>query len=50
MADLIVFGADWCADCRRSKRVLDETGLAYRYRDLEEEPGAAAEAEQAEEE
>ena len=46
MADLIVFGADWCGDCRRSKRVLDESGLAYLYRDLEEEPGAAAEAEE----
>lgn len=44
MADVIVFGADWCPDCRRSKRVLDGLGIAYLYRDLEVEPEAADEA------
>ena len=42
---LTVFGADWCSDCRRSKRLLDRLAVPYLYRDLEEEPAAAAEAE-----
>ena len=41
---LTVFGADWCSDCRRSKRLLDRLAVPYLYRDLEEEPAAAAEA------
>ncbi|MCU0301793.1 MAG: glutaredoxin family protein [Candidatus Nanopelagicales bacterium] len=45
MADVTVYGADWCPDCRRSKRLLDRLGVAYLYRDLDAEPGAAQEAE-----
>ena len=45
MADITVFGAEWCPDCRRTKRALDAAGVAYDYRDLEAEPDAAAEAE-----
>jgi glutaredoxin-like protein len=30
-----MFGADWCSDCRRSKKVLDESGVAYEYVDTE---------------
>ena len=40
-----MFGAEWCPDCRRTKRALDAAGADYVYRDLEEEPEAAAEAE-----
>ncbi|WP_394770745.1 glutaredoxin domain-containing protein [Lacisediminihabitans sp.] len=32
---ITMYGADWCIDCRRSKRVLDELGVAYDYVDLE---------------
>jgi mycoredoxin len=46
MADVTVFGADWCPDCRRSKRLLDRLGVAYLYRDLDAEPGAAGEAQE----
>lgn len=45
MADLTMFAADWCSDCRRSKRLLDALGVAYLYRDVEEDPSAADEAE-----
>ena len=45
MADITVFGAEWCPDCRRTKRALDAAGVDYDYRDLEAEPEAAAEAE-----
>lgn len=33
-----VLGADWCADCRRSKRLLDRLGVAYDWVDLEAHP------------
>lgn len=34
------YGADWCGDCRRSKRQLDELGVAYQYIDTETTEGA----------
>ena len=36
------YGADWCGDCRRSKRQLDELGVAYDYIDTEKTDGAVA--------
>jgi glutaredoxin len=39
-----VFGADWCGDCFRAKRVLDRTGADYEWIDVEVQAGAAAEA------
>jgi glutaredoxin-like protein len=27
--NITVYGADWCGDCRRSKRFLDENKIAY---------------------
>lgn len=35
-----VYGADWCGDCRRAKRVLDQLGTPYRYVDLEADASA----------
>jgi len=32
---ITVYGADWCTDCRRSKKVLDQLGADYDYVDLE---------------
>ena len=45
MAEITVYGADWCPDCTRTKRALDGVGADYVYRDLVAEPEAAAEAE-----
>ena len=45
MADLTVFGADWCPDCRRSKRFLTEQRIAYDWVDLDRDPGAKAHVE-----
>ena len=39
MAEITVYGAEWCPDCRRTKRALDAAGVAYAYRDLEAERG-----------
>jgi len=34
-ASIVMFGAEWCRDCRRSKKLLDGLGVAYDYVDLE---------------
>ncbi len=40
-ATITMYGAAWCSDCRRAKKVLDDSGVAYDYVDLEAEPDAA---------
>ena len=34
-ATITMFGAEWCRDCRRSKKLLDGLGVDYDYVDLE---------------
>ncbi len=42
--DTITFyGADWCPDCRRSKRLLAARGAAYEWVDVEALPEVRAE-------
>ena len=41
MSDITFYGADWCGDCRRSKKLLDELGVAYEHIDVEADPKAA---------
>ncbi|MCU1472462.1 MAG: NrdH-redoxin [Amnibacterium sp.] len=36
-----MYGAAWCGDCRRSKAVLDASGLDYEYVDVGESKDAA---------
>ena len=36
-----MFGAEWCIDCRRTKKQLDGLGVEYTYVDLEADPSAA---------
>ncbi len=38
-----MYGADWCSDCLRSKRLLDRLGVDYAYVDLVADPGQTAE-------
>lgn len=38
---IVMFGADWCSDCRRSKALLDREGVDYEYVDVEADPTAA---------
>jgi glutaredoxin-like protein len=38
---LTMYGAEWCGDCRRSKKLLDELGVDYDYVDLEADVAAA---------
>jgi len=39
-----MYGADWCGDCRRAKRVLERGGVDYEYIDLVAEPERVDEA------
>lgn len=36
-----MYGAEWCGDCRRSKRFLDSNNVAYEYIDVEADPSAS---------
>ncbi|GAA1535723.1 glutaredoxin [Microbacterium ginsengiterrae] len=38
---ITMFGADWCRDCIRTKKQLDELGVEYTYVDLVANPAAA---------
>lgn len=38
------YGASWCGDCRRSKRLLDELAVTYTYIDVEKDASAAEKA------
>ena len=38
---ITMYGADWCSDCRRSKKLLDEMDVNYEYVDLLADPDAA---------
>jgi mycoredoxin len=38
---VIMYGAEWCRDCRRSKKLLDGLGVEYDYVDLESVPDGA---------
>jgi thioredoxin reductase (NADPH) len=42
MADITVYGAPWCPDCRRSKKFLDEHRIAYQYVNIDENPDGLA--------
>jgi len=41
MSEITMYGAQWCGDCIRSKRLLSELGVDYAYVNIEEVPGAA---------
>lgn len=35
--EITVYGADWCPDCRRAKRILDEHQTTYRWVDIDKD-------------
>lgn len=41
MAEITMYGAEWCGDCRRSKRFLDSNGVTYNYIDVETDTSAS---------
>ena len=40
-AQITMYGAEWCGDCRRSKRFLDENKVGYNYIDVEADASAS---------
>ena len=36
-----MYSADWCGDCRRSKRLLDELNVTYTLIDIEADQAAS---------
>ena len=43
MAEIVIYGASWCPDCRRAKKFLGDQRIPYAWHDLETEPELAAE-------
>jgi glutaredoxin-like protein len=41
-ADITMYGADWCGDCRRSKRLLEELDVQVTHIDVVADESAAA--------
>ena len=41
LADITMYGADWCGDCRRSKRLLEELDVQVNHIDVEIDESAA---------
>lgn len=42
VAEIKVYGAPWCPDCRRSKQFLGEQRIPYDWIDIDQQPEAAA--------
>ncbi len=42
MAEIKVYGAPWCPDCRRSKQFLGEQRIPFDWIDIDRDPAAAA--------
>jgi len=40
-AQITMYSAAWCGDCRRSKRFLDSKNVAYNYIDIEADQAAS---------
>ena len=40
--DITMYGADWCGDCRRSRRLLEELDIQVNHIDVEVDESAAA--------
>ena len=40
--EITMYSADWCGDCRRSKRLLDSLNVHYTIIDVEKDESAAA--------
>jgi glutaredoxin-like protein len=38
---IVMYGADWCGDCRRSKRLLEELSVEYTLIDVDADLSAA---------
>jgi glutaredoxin-like protein len=39
-ADIKVYGADWCGDCRRAKSFMEEHAIRFEWIDVQDDPEA----------
>ena len=46
MTAVTYYGADWCSDCRRSKKLMDTLGVEYLEQNVEQSAELAAKAEE----
>lgn len=46
MAEIEFYGADWCSDCRRSKKLLETLGVEYDMFDVESSADHAEKAQE----
>ena len=37
---ILIYGADWCGDCRRAKSFMDEHDIPYEWIDVQDDPKA----------
>lgn len=44
--NIVVYGASWCPDCKRSRSFFDSHNISYDYIDIESTAGAAEKVEQ----
>ncbi len=40
MSEIIIYCTNWCGDCRRAKRFLNERGVTYREVNIDEDVAA----------
>ena len=40
-SNITMYSADWCGDCRRSKRLMDSLDVEYTIVDVEADPSAS---------
>ena len=40
-SNIVMYSADWCGDCRRSKRLMDSLNVDYTIIDVEADPLAS---------
>ena len=40
-SNITMYSADWCGDCRRSKRLMDSLNVQYTAIDVEADPSAS---------
>ena len=40
-SNITMYSADWCGDCRRSKRLMDSLNVDYTIIDVEADPSAS---------
>ena len=45
MTDILLYGADWCPDCRRAKAYLKENNISYTFIDVDLDKEATAKVE-----